>query len=198
MEPQGNFDHLPAAYIADSGEQVTAPAWRLLADGYYGDTHWLQNEILVMDMTPNHHLEPLNQAAALRMIDWLSSLPLNGAGLKEEDMVEASYMLRPREGVPEMTHDQYSRAVVKLALELKAKREGTGALRMPELQGVRPANRPDAPPMPNATFTDPTIGRFGAQHAPAVIHQPQRPQNKVRKVVPATGNLPPAGAQQTP
>ena len=190
-----SFGHLPDYYRADSGEDVAEPCWKLLADGYYGDTLWLSGEIITARMTPNHHLEPLNRAAGIMMSDWLNSLPVGSAGLRDEDLIEASYMLRPREGVPEMTHEQFSSAMIKLARNLKDKREGREQRQLPELYGVRSAARPGAAPMPNATFTDPALARFGQQQEP-VLHQPQQPRNRVRKVVPAAGNLPPTGAQQ--
>lgn len=185
-----SYAHLPEAYRSDSGEMVVAPCWRLLAPGYYGETYWLDGEILTMDIPPNHHMEPLNKAAGERLVAYMQSLPLNGSGLKDEDLLEAAFMLRPREGEKELTHDQHAQALIKLALQLKAKREGTGRLKIPELQGVRPVNSAGAPPMANATFTDPRTMSFGQQQG-AVIHQPQIPDNKrVRKVTPATGNMP--------
>lgn len=184
---------LPEQYRADDGEMVSEPCWRLAADGFYGDTHWLQGSVLVANIVPNHHMIPLNKSAGEAMERWVSSLPLNSAGLKDEDIIEASYMMGSRADIPGMTKQQWQIAMVKLALELKAKREGSSGLRLPELQGVRPAVRPDAPPMPNATFTDPRIGGFGQQQQ-TVIHKPELPGRHIRKVVPGVGNLPPEGA----
>jgi hypothetical protein len=192
-----NFDNLPDVYVSDSGDNISTPVWRLLAPGFYGDTYWLDGEILAMDIAPNHHLEPLNKAAGVRMVQWLNSLPLQSASLRDEDLIEASFMLRPREGVPEMTHQQFSHAIIKLALELKAKREG-GQLRMPELQGVRPASKSSAPPMPNAHFSDPRLlNTMAGQAQGGVVPQPQLPGKRVQKVNKALGTMPAQGAQQS-
>lgn len=187
--------HMPELYRADSGEQIEEPAYRLLVACFFDETYWQDGEVLVTDLTPNHHMEPLNRAADERIAKWLGSLPGGAAGspVSMEDMMEAAMMLRPREGEPELSTEAFQTAVVSLAIKLKEKRQGKQGSVIP---GVRPANASNAPPMPNAQFNE-RGHQFGHQEQ-RVTHQPSRRDSRVRSTKPAMGGVPPAEPAQRP
>jgi hypothetical protein len=187
-------EHLPPVYCNADGDQIHDPVYRLLAPGFYDDTYFLDGEELVIKMTPNEHMQPLNRSAGERYEQWLGSLPGAGANLKLEDIVEAAHMMRPREGVPELEHDDWTKAVLTLAMKLKEKRTPHGT---PQPLGVHRANPSSAPPMPNAAWSDPrtmSLSRPGGN----VVHQPKPPAGQARRANrPAMGNVPKDGPVQT-
>lgn len=185
-----NYDRLPEVYMTDEGEPVSDPCWRLLADGYYGDTLCLAGGVFSMSITPNHHMQPLNRAAGQSFAHWLEDLPLESTGLRQDDISDAAFELGSRESIPGMTKDQWNRAVVKLALEFKAKREGGRVPNLSALHGVRSLSTDGVRPMPNAVFTDPHLRGFGDQQG-QVIHRPEVPGKRVRRMTPAVGSQPP-------
>lgn len=185
------MQNLPEFYVADGGTQVGGPVYALLADCYLDDTLWLTGEHIEHPGVPNHHMQPLNQAAGERVEAWLASLPLEGKAYDVADLTEAAVMLRPREGEKELSHEQFTVAVLRLASELKAKRTGN----QPHIPGMqtRAASPKAAPPMQNAMLADP---RGYENNRGGIVHHQQRPQGKIKRQVPAAGNLPPAGSPQ--
>jgi hypothetical protein len=118
-----DFSQLPVAYHSEEGA-ITAPVYRAAAPCYLGDTLWEEGEVIITELVPNGQMEPLNKAAGDRFDAWTSSLPLNGSNLREGDIIEAANMLRADAG--SMSSDDFNRAIIKLALSLKAKRESLG------------------------------------------------------------------------
>lgn len=198
------YAHLPTAftYRAPDGEvvNVTEPCYRLLADGFYGlkaaASLFQEGEIIFdKDIVPNHQLEPLNQAAGQRVAQWLESLPLDGIPIGIGDLAEAAHMLRPREGMPEMNSTDWGRAVQKLALELKAKREGRQNLHIPPINNARPNS--NAPGMLATRYKDPSHRGPGDIGNRPVIHEPVRTERPLQRATPAmTGAPAPAPGPQ--
>jgi hypothetical protein len=213
-----NHDHLPEAYMAegDRGEKhpVTAPTYELLADchlvmhsaetGRVGPTMVLAGEVLTTELTPNHHWLPLNQAAGKRIEEWLASLPATGGDLQLGDMIEAAQMLRPREGEPQMTNDQWAAALLKLASDLKVKRT-KGLPVAPPVSTFRPG-KGALPIMPNANIGSVVPHHPGAMsaqmHNDVALHQPQHEPGRTARTArtarqPAmAGTNPPNPVQQ--
>lgn len=201
-DPSNPYAHLPVAFTfrAPDGEviQVIEPCYRLLADGFYGikaaASMFQEGEIIFdKDIVPNHQLEPLNQAAGQRVVQWLSTLPLDGQPIGIGDLAEAAHMLRPREGVPEMNPLDWGHAVQKLALELKAKREGRQNMHIPPINPGRVNSK--APGMLATRYTDPSHRGPGDVGNRPVIHEPVRTEQPLQRATPAmTGAPAPAPA----
>lgn len=125
------FSHLPKAFAMRTSdgfvEQVTEPAWQLLADGFYGTgveaTLFLEGEIIVASMTPNFHMEPLNAAAGELMRNWLDKLPMQGTAINIEDLSEAAAAIQKHDKIAEMTPKEIEAATYKIAVALKRKRD---------------------------------------------------------------------------
>lgn len=186
------MSEFPDFYISDEGHRVDGPVYELLADCFFDDSLWLAGEHIATDMTPNHHMHPLNKAAAERVEMWLSTLPQAGSNLRVDDLLEAAMMLRPKEGDAELTTADFHSAVVRLAGQIKAKREGGQGLTLPPVvqsaSGIK-----NAPPMPNANIES-RRGHDFAEHR--VNHHPQKPDRKVRRPKDAMGSLPPQQSMQ--
>lgn len=129
------FDDLPEAYIADDGRtRITAPTYEALSPlqiimqsaetGQVGPTLVEAGEVFSTDAVPCHAWQPLNAAAGQRMEQWLASLPVDGRNLPQDTITEAAYLMRPREGEPEVPHDQWWPAVLAVAARLNEKRQG--------------------------------------------------------------------------
>lgn len=132
-------------------EGITAPTYEALMPCYMlmtspetgqsGPTLVNPGEIFSSDAIPNHQWMPLNRSAGERYERWLAALPQSGTGLTQGEITEAAFAMRPREGEPEIPHDQWWPAVLKYAAAMKDKRQGN------YIPAVRPAtvNRPGAP-----------------------------------------------------
>lgn len=191
------YAHLPVAfsYRSPEGEvvQVTDPCYRLLTDGFYGKkaaaSLFQEGEIIFdKDIVPNHQLEPLNRAAGERVIQWLETLPLDGIPISIGDLSEAAHMLRPREGMAEMNATDWGRAVQKLALELKAKREGRQNLHIPPINTGRVNSK--APGMLATRYTDPSLRGPGDIGNRPAIHEPARTEQPLQRATPAMTGVP--------
>lgn len=209
-----DYDHLPEAYHAEGNQPVMAPTYELMVDchlvmhsaetGRVGPTLVLAGEVLTTDLTPNMHWMPLNKAAGKRMDEWLGSLPATGGDLQLEDMMEAAQMLRPREGEPQMSKDQWAAAMLRLAAELKSKRT-RGAPVTPAPTTYRPGKGP-MPIMPNANIGSLPHhpGSISAQETMSgymreqnvAVHQPQHEAHRTARS--ARGRNQPAMAGVTP
>jgi hypothetical protein len=198
MERVTDFSDLPEAFALRQPDgsfvQTKQPCFRLLADGFYGPrteaTHYEEGEIVIADMTPNYHMQPLNKAAAKRTMAWLESLPMAGTVLNIEDLTEATLMIAKNPKLAEMTAEEISAATHKLAVELKKRRDGTAGMYLPPMQGEtihtlnRPAGKP--PAMMGARFLDPTI-RGPGQTERGVISEPQRQKSDIARAAPMPG-----------
>src|SRR5579859_1207638 len=116
------LEPLPEFFVTDERQRIAQPTYELLAQcqvvmasaetGLTGPTLMEAGEIITTDATPNHQWYPLNRAAGERFEAWLASLPTQGASLTQAEISEAAYAMRPREGEPELPHDQWWPAVL--------------------------------------------------------------------------------------
>jgi hypothetical protein len=129
-----NLDDLPEVYVNGEGQRIKAPTYELLMPcqiifqseetGLTGPTRLEAGEIVTTEATPNHQWAPLNRAAAERYSAWIASLPLDGKGFTQEEITEAAFAMRPREGEVEIPHEQWFPAVLRYAAAMKEKRSG--------------------------------------------------------------------------
>lgn len=184
---------LPEYFVTDDRQRVTKPTYEALAQcqiimasetGIVGPTLIEPSEIFSTDVTPNHQWLPLNRAAGERFESWLASLPTSGNGLSQAEITEAAYAMRPREGEPEIPHDQWWPAVLKYAAALKDKR--SGSMRIPQPAQAHRAGGAKTPVMPfvsHGTTQPAEVGQPSAQDAPTRLAGPdssrrQRPGPK--------------------
>lgn len=191
-----NGASLPRWYHGTDGRRYDEPAYRVINNGVYmDDTLWLEGEEIIFDGTPNDSLEPMNAAAEMKMRQWKMNLPDSGK-TKFEDMVQAAWEMRPREGMPELAMADFYGAVVKRAMELRIKREGGGNEEVAKPFFTMPKHNANVPPMSNMSFGEaarPVVP--GPRKDPSVQHMPQAQQTRARKLPPVMGNLRPTGAQ---
>lgn len=137
-------DHepLPEHYLTDDRppRRISAPTYEALAqcqiimigeNNIPGPTLIEPGEHFTTESIPNHQWMPLNRAAGERFDIWVNSLPTSGTGLNQAEITEAAYAMRPREGEPEIPHEQWWSAVMKYAAAMKDKRAGN-TLRVPQ------------------------------------------------------------------
>jgi hypothetical protein len=186
-------DGLPRWFYGSDGKRYLEPAYRVINNGVYmDDTLWLEGEEIIFDGCPNDSLEPLNAAAEERMLAWKRSLP-DGGKTKFEDMVQAAWEMRPKEGIPELAQADFYAAVIKRATEMRISREGGPAPPTPFF--TVPKNNANAPPMANMAGEVGSPTTPGPRHDPAVKHMPQDGHKRVQKLPPVMGNLRPASSQ---
>lgn len=123
------------------------PAWRVLAvSGFYGpDDHLYQlDDEIYFDGEPNEELEPLNEVAKLKMVNYLDKL--EDLGRKAADKAGRAFAGRPRslDGALELA-TAIARESVPIMI---AKREVTsvgrisdGNERVPETGSITPKKR---------------------------------------------------------
>lgn len=139
--------------------QESEPCYVCRADGFYGTgmqgTQYAEGSIIVSNMVPNEHLEPLNRAAALNYVRWLERLPEHRAPIDVGDMSEAAHMLAKDPKWLELTPPQAQSAVIKLAVELKLRRDGREARELPPIghNFIRTSGKA-APPILGAKMSD--------------------------------------------
>lgn len=139
--------------------QEREPCYQLLADCFLGQglhgTHYMEGATVVCDTPPNQHMQPLNRAAAINYALWLESLPRNRAFIDIGDMSEAAHMLAKDPDVTKLPPTDYQNAVVRLAEELKLRREGKDARSIPGMQhNFAPQSGGKSPPMLGAKMSD--------------------------------------------
>lgn len=147
---------LPEAYTGDDGRPITRPVWRASALLYLGDTLWQEGDIVIADIVPNAQMEPLNWAAQDLYERWLNSLPVQGMNLQQVDIMEAADLLRSEAG--KLTTEQFQQALIKLATDIKAKREGLGTPSALQPMVFHSGARGDAPPIANARVGSGAMG----------------------------------------
>lgn len=185
------IDELPEFYIAEGNRRVAAPTYEALMPcqlimtsaetGVTGPTRVEAGEQFTSEGIPNHYWAPLNRAAGERIEAWLASLPSEGKGFTQEELTEAAFAMRPREGEKEIPHDQWWPAVLRYAGAIKEKRLGSQS-RIPQVSTQHRRGGPNIPVMPNMASGPviPTeIGRVPVQQAPSVIAQ--APANSARR-----------------
>lgn len=168
---------LPESYMTDDRQRVVKPTYEALAqcqiimvgeNGIPGPTLVEPGEHFTTEAIPNHQWLPLNRAAGERFEAWVNSLPASGAGLTQADITEAAYAMRPREGEPEIPHDQWWGAVMKYAGAMKERRQG-GAMRVPQPAQPHRAGGNKMQVMPfvsHGTAMPAEVGQPGPQDAP--------------------------------
>lgn len=180
---QYGFGDLPSVFSMRDGNNVIqerSACYRCAADGFYGQgkhgTWYEEGSIIVMDVVPNYHTEPLNRAAGLRWAKWQSSLPHHKAAFGMEDMAEASQILAKNPDVQKLDPITYQAALIKLCEQLKLKR---GGLTVPEMgaHNFAPSSGGNSPPILGAKQSD--MGQRG----PGGLHGdgPRGPGGGVRR-----------------
>jgi len=206
-----NIDELPEVYVSDDGQRITAPTYEATAQchmvmtsaetGQRGPTLVEPGEHFTSNELPNHQWRPLNKAAGERMEAWLASLPVKGDGIPQEIITQAAFMMRPRDGEPDVPHDQWWPMVLRLAGQLYEKSKGA---RMPSVGAT--VFRPGAtgqPVMPFAGSTPLTPLEPGRAPVSGAEHIPQSPgaaANRVRRgrvTPPMPGTLPSESPQSS-
>lgn len=170
-----NHEPLPEHYVTDDRQRVSRPTYEALAqcqiimvgeNNIPGPTLVEPGEHFTTDAVPNHQWLPLNRAAGKRYEAWLAALPASGAGLTQAEITEAAYAMRPREGEPEIPHDQWWAAVMKYAVAMKEKRQGN-APRVPQpAQRQGGAKTTVMPFVSHGTTMPGEVGQPGPQDAP--------------------------------
>lgn len=170
-----NQEPLPEFYLTDDRQRISRPTYEALAqcqiimvgeNNIPGPTLVEPGEVFTTDAVPNHQWFPLNRAAGERYDAWIAALPASGAGLSQAEITEAAYMMRPREGEPEIPHDQWWGAVMKLAATMKDKRQGN-APRVPQPAQRQGGQRATVMPFVSHGTTMPgNVGQPGPQDAP--------------------------------
>lgn len=190
------IDELPEAYIADAGNHVVEPTWRLLADGFYGGSDYAsrynEGSILTMNIVPNHHLEPLNRAAGIAMARWLGTLPAGSDGIINDDLIEAAQSLAQTENLKDMTKAKYGELLLRTAQDIATRRRGGLAPGMVTDPMVNRPNATGVPAMLGVAVENARGPQFGSQRERPQQQQrdPRRPQERKP---PAGTNMPPQG-----
>jgi hypothetical protein len=150
------LDTLPDFYITDDGHKLEAPTYEALVQcyiimasdetGQVGPTLIEPGHHFSTDQTPSEAWKPLNKAAGEALDRLRAKTPRSGPeGISQEDMNEAAYQLRPREGDEMISKEQWQANVLLLASRLAEKRRGERGTVKP---AVRPMRAGDQAPMP--------------------------------------------------
>lgn len=189
------LDHLPETFAMRDGDggviQERDACYLCRADGFYGrgthGTHYVEGSIIVTDVVPNQHMEPLNRAAAIKTAQWLDRLPKHQVPVDMGDISEAMTMLAARPDFLTMTPEERSEAAMKFAVRLKMKREGKDARDLPAIaHNFAPVSGGNAPPILGAKMSDMAQRRPGETRA--AVAMPGAPSG-VRRA--ALGGVPP-------
>jgi hypothetical protein len=192
------FEHLPETFAMQMEDrsvvQERDACYYIRSDCALGVgrelTLWEEGSIIVTDAVPNMHMEPLNRAAAVQFVKWQQRLPANRAPIDIGDMAEAAQMLGSDPEILKLNRVQWQDAVVKLATELKLRREGREARDLPPIghnfvRGPRSA----APPILNAKVADMSQRLPGETRFAAAIPA-HAPGPTVRRAAPQPMNMP--------
>lgn len=204
------LDDLPQHYMTEDRQRIAAPTYEALAQcqiimvgetGIAGPTLVEPGEIFTTDSTPNHQWLPLNRAAGERFEAWFASLPANGNGLSQGEITEAAYAMRPREGEPEIPHDQWWAAVMRYAAAMKEKRQG-GSMRIPQpaMAHRAGAKQPVMPFVSHGSTLPMQAGQPGPHDAPQRVTSAdvaRRPKGQARPASPMANSAPSDSVAQT-
>lgn len=163
-------EELPEYFVTDDRppRRIAEPAYEALAqsqiimmgeNNVVGPTLVEPGEVFLSNATPNHQWLPLNRAAGERYARWIASLPANSQGLTQAEITEAAYMMRPREGEPEIPHEQWWPRVLQLATTLKDKRAGGMQVPGPAMPIRAGSAKPVMPFMQAGSTVPPEPGR---------------------------------------
>lgn len=195
---QHGFSYLPVTFAMREEDgtiiQEKAACYRCAADGFYGlgtsGTWWMEGAIIVTDIVPNIHMQPLNRAAGLLFAQWQKRLPTNRVAFDMGDMAEASQMLAKNPKVQELNPVEYQAALIKMCEELKLRREGKDARSLPGIgHNFTPQSGGKAPPILGAKMSDMTQRGPGFTQAAAAV--PANHQGGVRRGTSTLGGEPP-------
>jgi hypothetical protein len=163
------FEHLPDVFAMRNEDgsviQEREPCYLCRADCFLGmgmaGTLYEESSIVVTRERPNEHMEPLNRAAAIARLNWYASLPQDKVVISIEDMAEAATMCAADPEWAKLNKIDKQKAARKLAIEIKARREGVEARDLPPIghNFVRAPSRTAAPPLLGAKIAD-----MGARH----------------------------------
>jgi hypothetical protein len=206
------FEDLPEFYRGDSGHRTDQPTYEALSQlhmpmysaetGQTGPTLVEAGEHFTTDRPPCQQWLPLNRAAGERYERWLASLPSNGKNLTQEEITEAAYAMRPRDGEPTLSNEAWWPAVIKYAVTMKERRMGGSGV-VPRAAQVHRPGAPAMPVMPFAAMGSATPLDVGRAPEGAAAHQPQSPggaaerQRKMRVTPPMPGTQPSDTPQQS-
>jgi hypothetical protein len=203
---------LPEYFVTDDrpSQRIARPTYEALAQcqiimvsaetGVAGSTMIEAGEIFTTEAAPNDQWLPLNRAAGERHEAWLASLPANSNGISQEEITEAAYMMRPREGEPEIPHDLWWPRVLQLAAALKAKKGG--GMRVPQPAMPIRAGGQQKPVMPfmqagTGMPIDPGRAPIGAEAPRQVAAESGRRVRQTRQSVPLANATPSESSVQT-
>jgi hypothetical protein len=198
------YENLPEFYLTEDRQQVAAPTYEAAMQcymvmqsaetGQVGPTLVEPGEVFTTEETPNHQWIPLNRGAARRIDEWLASLPVTGANIPQEIITEAAYQMRPREGEPVLTTEQWWPAVLKLAAQM-ADRKRLNIPQRAQRMATRPGFTPQSPMPFTGSMAQPEPGRPPVQPSATQQLNLQPQAQRQRGKAPAA---PLANAQPTP
>lgn len=156
------FEGLPDVFaMRDDGNgiiQEREPCYNILAECFLGSgtsgTRYDEGSIVVTRVVPNVQMQPLNRAAAINYVKWISRLPEHRAAIDAGDMAEAAQMLAA--DAAKMNKVEWQKAVTTLAVEIKLRREGKDARDLPAIghNFVEQRGKSTAPPILGAKMSD--------------------------------------------
>ena len=192
------FQDLPDMFAMrqDDGSivQEREPCYICRADCFLGNfreaTLFEESSIVVTGAVPNQQMEPLNRAAAINYVKWLRRLPEHRAPIDVGDMAEAAQMLAVDPDHTKLNKLEWQRAVVKLATELKIRREGLDARDLPPIRhNFARGTRTQAPPILGAKMADMAERLPGQTRFATAIPAHSQPPG-TRRAGPAPMNIP--------
>jgi hypothetical protein len=159
------FADLPEAFTPRNpqtgridGDPVTAPVWFITEDTARGKhrnlTLYTEGSEIIDHETPNRAMRPLNRAAARRCVAWRESLPLDGAVIAIDDLLEAATKLAGDGKFEALSKEDKAKVIGKLAAQTKKRRSEDGIMELPPISNNfgRPAYR-DAEPMVGVKYS---------------------------------------------
>lgn len=140
------------------GTPVREPVWLITEDTARGKhrnlTLYSEGSEIIDHETPNRAMQPLNRAAGRRLIAWRESLPLDGALIAIDDLLEAATKLGGDVKFEALSKEDKAKIIGKLAAATKKKRFEDGIMELPPISNNfgRPAHR-DAEPMVGVKYS---------------------------------------------
>ena len=193
------FEHLPEVFAMrnDDGSviQEREPTYLCRADCFLGTgreaTLYEESSIVVTREKPNEHMEPLNRGAAIARLAWYASLPQDKVVISIEDMAEAATMCAADPEWAKLNKLDKTKAARKLAIEIKARREGVEARDLPPIghNFARSPGRSVAPPLLGAKMADLGARMPGETRFATAVPQygPDRPVTRRGTAAPMVG-----------
>ena len=159
------FADLPEAFTPRNpqtgridGDPVTAPVWHVLEDTARGKHRNLtlstEGSEIIDHEVPNRAMRPLNRAAARKFVAWRESIPLDGAVIAIDDLLEAATKLAGDGKFEALSKEDKAKVIGKLAAQTKKRRDADGIMELPPISNNfgRPAYR-DAEPMVGVKYS---------------------------------------------